>query len=509
MSTSFQCPHCPRNFSTRNAYSQHVNRCINTVYLSTEESSEDISDIVSSVNEMSLDDENFSRINKFQIIREENSQVFYQYESDQDYAGDISFGEISHSSNIPEEYENFDEILPASLQSNEEPVSHSSNILEKYENFDEILPASLQSNEESEVENIKEFPNEAYADLMALVIENNLNNKAGNAIIKFFNKHSDLSQLSPLLKNIETGRKFIDKMNISQLSYSKYYVLTHNSQDYFVHYRPIKNCIKNLLSNPDILKNLMFRYENSKKRAERSISNHANILSIILYSNATTTDTLGKSSLHLIYVSLGNISTWRRNKEDAKQLLRYLPILSAKNEKEKKSSEFKELARETFHNSIKFLLDPLFQVQREDLIDIRKDQVILRNYVNMKEYFDSNTSNLAGLEQVNNYFWSIPNLNIYAATVPDRIHHLDLVQREDLIDIRKDQVILRNYVNMKEYFDSNTSNLAGLEQVNNYFWSIPNLNIYAATVPDRIHHLDLGLFKYQIEFTSEARGSAG
>ncbi|RHZ90108.1 hypothetical protein Glove_8g79 [Diversispora epigaea] len=123
MSTNFQCPHCPRNFSTRNAYSQHVNRCINTVYLSTEESSEDISDIVSSVNEMSLDNEDFSRINEFQIIREENSQVFYQYESDQDYAGDISFGEISHSSNIPEEYENFDEILPASLQSNEEPCN--------------------------------------------------------------------------------------------------------------------------------------------------------------------------------------------------------------------------------------------------------------------------------------------------------------------------------------------------------------------------------------------------
>ncbi|RHZ83375.1 hypothetical protein Glove_95g76 [Diversispora epigaea] len=212
MSISFQCPHCLRNFSTRNAYSQHVNqcintvylstkessedisdivssvnemslddedfshinefqiireensqhvnRCINTVYLSTKESSEDISDIVSSVNEMSLDDEDFSHINEFQIIREENSQVFYQYENDQDYAGDISFGEISHSSNIPEEYENFDEILPASLQSNEEPVLHSSNISEEYENFDEILPTSLQSNEEPEVENIKEFPNE-------------------------------------------------------------------------------------------------------------------------------------------------------------------------------------------------------------------------------------------------------------------------------------------------------------------------------------------------------------
>ncbi|RHZ80858.1 hypothetical protein Glove_131g28 [Diversispora epigaea] len=337
---------------------------------------------------------------------------------------------------------------------------------------------------------------------MALVIENNLNNKAGNAIIKFFNKHSDLSQLSPLPKNIKTGRKFMDKMNISQLSYSKYCVLTHNSQDYFVHYRPIKNCIKNLLSNSDILKNLMFRYENLKiedeksygeqnsgnwwKRAERSISNHANILSIILYSDATTTDTLGKSSLHSIYVSLGNIPTWRKNKEDAKQLLGYLPILSAKNEKEKKSSEFKELARETFHNSIKFLLDPLFQGDGVDFNIYDKDIWFFpRISTIICDWPEACTFSLTYKSANSNYPC-----------------HFCLVQREDLIDIRK-EVILRNHVNIKEYFDSNTSNLAGLEQVNNYFWSIPNLNIYAATVPDRMHHLDLGLFKYQIEFTME------
>ena len=84
-------------------------------------------------------------------------------------------------------------------------------------------------------------------------------------------------------------------------------------------------------------------------------------MSLILYSDATTTDTLGKSSLHPIYISLGNIPTWRRNKEDAKQLLGYFPILFAKNEKEKKSSEFKILVRETFHKSLKFLLDLLFE----------------------------------------------------------------------------------------------------------------------------------------------------
>ena len=29
------------------------------------------------------------------------------------------------------------------------------------------------------------------------------------------------------------------------------------------------------------------------------------------------------------------------------------------------------------------------------------------------------------------------------------------------------------------------------------------MNVYEATVPDRMHHLDLGLFQYQIEFTRE------
>jgi len=29
------------------------------------------------------------------------------------------------------------------------------------------------------------------------------------------------------------------------------------------------------------------------------------------------------------------------------------------------------------------------------------------------------------------------------------------------------------------------------------------LNIYAATIPDRMHHLDLGLFNYQMTYTRE------
>ncbi|RHZ69506.1 hypothetical protein Glove_283g12 [Diversispora epigaea] len=261
-------------------------------------------------------------------------------------------------------------------------------------------------------------------------------------------------------------------MNISQLSYSKYCILIHNGQEYFIHYRPIKNCIENLLSNPEILKHFMFKYENSEeeksygeqnsgnwwKYAEESIPSSAFILSIILYSDATTTDTLGKNSLHPIYLSLGNIPTWRRNKEDAKQLLGYFPILSAKNKTEKESSDFKKLARKTFHDSIKFLLDPLFQGDGgvDFNIDGKDVWFFPRISTIICDWPEACTFSLTYKSANSNYPC-----------------HFCLVQKEDLIDIRKDQLILRDHVNMKEYFNNGTSNSAGLEQVDNYFWNIP------------------------------------
>src|SRR5271170_6310067 len=65
--------------------------------------------------------------------------------------------------------------------------------IKESENFEDIF-------EESEVN--ANYPNKAYADLMTLVTKYNLSNKIGNAIIKFFNKHSNLNT-SPLLKSIE------------------------------------------------------------------------------------------------------------------------------------------------------------------------------------------------------------------------------------------------------------------------------------------------------------------
>ncbi|RHZ84778.1 hypothetical protein Glove_75g5 [Diversispora epigaea] len=529
-----------------------------------------------------------------------------------------------------EDYYSFEQVSPDRFE--------ESNI-EDYDNFEQVSP--------EREENVMEFPNEAYADLMELFIKHDLNNKTGNAIIKFFDKHSNLST-SPLLKNIEAGRKLMDIMNVQKLPYSKHCILDYKNKEYFVYYRPIKSCIESLLSNPDIIKNFIYKYQflqsdgetlyseqysgNWWKNAKASIRPEAHILSIILYSDATTTDSLGKSSLHLIYISLENIRTWRRNKEDAKQLLGYLPILSANNEGQ--TSRFKRLARETFHNSLKFLLDPLFdedgidfkinnkniwffpristvigdwleactfsltfksansnypchfcQTHRNDLTSIRKNCIIIRNKENMQEYYNNGSAESIGLEQVYNYFWTIPNIDIYAATVPDRMHHLDLglfryqieytkellgksledkmnrriaiiprhpglkifakgvqsiarLTASEFRDLMKVMVFVVNnllnkdlsevYVrwnrmylmsrferftesdleNFQEYYNNGSAESIGLEQVYNYFWTIPNIDIYAATVPDRMHHLDLGLFRYQIEYTKELLGKS-
>ncbi|RHZ88239.1 hypothetical protein Glove_25g62 [Diversispora epigaea] len=182
---------------------------------------------------MSLDSDDFSQIEELQSIREENlspvSEISYQYKSDSNYAGDVSLR--------LEEFENFDEILSENLQNyTEKSDTNMSNTLEEFE----PKSLTLQDNiEEFEVE-IKEFPNEAYADLMTLVTKHNLSNKAENSIIKFFNRHSDLSQ-SPLPKNIETEKSDTNMSNTLEEFEPKSLTLQDNIEEFEVEIKEFPN----------------------------------------------------------------------------------------------------------------------------------------------------------------------------------------------------------------------------------------------------------------------------
>ena len=94
---------------------------------------------------------------------------------------------------------------------------------------------------------------------MLLVTKYKLSNAAGNAIISFFNKHSNHST-SPLPTHIKQGKLYMNNMK-SNLSYMKTEVLNHNNTKYFLYYVPLISCIKKILEVPDISENFILEYE--------------------------------------------------------------------------------------------------------------------------------------------------------------------------------------------------------------------------------------------------------
>jgi Plavaka transposase len=193
---------------------------------------------------------------------------------------------------------------------------------------------------------------------------------------------------------------------------------------------------------------------------EKSLPIGAKLLSIILYSDATNVDTLGKSQLHPIYMSLGNINNWRRNKPDAKQLLGYLPILKSRDNSEKKSNNFKIAVRETFHQSLKVLLEPI---------------LLLNN----------------GLDLTLNEepFWFFPRISVvisdwpeaatfcltYKSSMSNQPCHFCLVTRNNLanINLSEDQIEPRTHANMFQYLNQNLEKSVCIENISNFFWTLP------------------------------------
>jgi hypothetical protein len=186
-----------------------------------------------------------------------------EYESFHEEAQETSFNsnqsfESTESDLVSEiSMRSYEEIVNMEESDNiqESDIQESDNILE-YDNDN-----AKESDNAEESDNVKEFPNEAYADLMTLVTNYKLNNKAGNAIIKFFNKHSNLPE-SPLPINIEKGRKFMNNMKFPNLTFKKICIASHNHKEYFLHYQDLIHCIKNILDIPNITQDFALSFEN-------------------------------------------------------------------------------------------------------------------------------------------------------------------------------------------------------------------------------------------------------
>lgn len=155
--------------------------------------------------------------------------------------------------------------------------------------------------------------------------------------------------------------------------------------------------------------------------------------------------------MHPIYISIGNIPTWRRNKPDAKQLLGYLPILE--------SNLSKNLARETFHDSLQHLLEPINSIHGIDL-------------------------------RINNEtFWFFPRVSTIIADWPEAATfcltykssnsnfpcHFCTVKKDNLanINLSIDDIRTRTHVEMRNHFNNNTEKDVSIESVPNFFWKLP------------------------------------
>ena len=175
---------------------------------------------------------------------------------------------------------------------------------------------------------------------------------------------------------------------------------------------------------------------------EKSLPIGSKLLSIILYSDATNCNMLGKSSLHPIYVSLGNISTWRRNKPDAKQLLGYLPIIKSSNTTEKRSQAFKNIVCETFHKSLEIILEPIISLKNGIDLSINNKTFwfFLKIFVIIADWPEAATFCLT-----------------YKSANSSNPCYFCLVKRNNLADINlsDEYIIPRNHKNISESFSLN------------------------------------------------------
>ena len=193
------------------------------------------------------------------------------------------------------------------------------------------------------------------------------------------------------------------------------------------------------------------------ENTEKSLPLGCKILSIMLYSDATNVDTLGKSNLHPIYITIGNIKNWRRNKSDAKQLLGFLPILKSN---EKNSEKFKIAAREAFHKSLKILLTPILKFKNGIELTLNDELV-----------------------------WFYPRISIIIADWPEAATycltyksamsnfpcHFCLVTRDNLanINLTTDEMELRTHENMLAYLNRKLEKSVYIESLYNYFCDLP------------------------------------
>src|SRR5436853_4378823 len=396
----------------------------------------------------------------------------------------------------------------------DEPIETQENVEdEEFDDVDLTFPLSIDAedsrgntlddaiNDRMHPQNT-EWPNDIYREFMEIVMEYQLSNSCGDRIIKLIDKSRRAPDENRLPKSTKEGRKFLD---VNEFPYMKFKTVPiTNFQDtiYNFYYQPIIHGIKVLLLQSNVNEEFIFKYRNKDtsfktygeqyksdwwNNTQKTISLDNHLLSIIIYSDSTTCDHLGKTSEHPIYISLGNIPSWLRNKSHAKVLVGYLPKLKAKDNTTKNSESFRKLQRQVFQRCLRILLSPI--LNQTDMHFVVKDEVYA--------FTPKISVILADMAEAGTF------TTTYLPSTSKRPCYCCLISNKDLNNMSLTNIILRTPKSMNEAISTNQSKEVSIHTEFNYFWKFKNFNIYKATVPDRMHLLDLGITKYLLEFTRE------
>jgi hypothetical protein len=324
------------------------------------------------------------------------------------------------------------------------------------------------------------FPDIAYNEFMELVSTHHLSNSAGNDVLKWFRRHY-LREDVVLPKNTIEGREFINSMDIRHLLYHKTKVLEYENEEYYLYHRPIFDAIKELLSDADILKNCQWNFSaeyiiNDDGQRERVYGEQwtglwwervqesigaglKKVLSIILYSDATTLDHLGKSTEHPVYLSLGNIPNWRRNKCNAKVLLGFLPKLKSLHNRKDNKTSFAAAKRILYQHCFDIMTQPIYENLERNGLNIKTDTQVIWVFPFLSEFIGDLPEDAALTLTYNSARCKRP-CHICTITI-DELNNPNLPQS---------QIRLRTHENMQLVFNSNLCHEYSIHPTQNIFW---------------------------------------
>jgi hypothetical protein len=101
-----------------------------------------------------------------------------------------------------------------------------------------------------------EFPSEEFRDFVELITKRNLSDACGSEILKLSKKISRDDVILPT--SVKQSRQFLDRMNVSHISFKKIPIMIYDEETYYFHHRQIFDAIK---ENQNIFQHCKFEFK--------------------------------------------------------------------------------------------------------------------------------------------------------------------------------------------------------------------------------------------------------